>query len=94
MASSIPSQIRAVDPFASFNSNTVNKLTEMITRGSNGLTDYNALQVTSDSTAPLTQCVVSTGTIYKDDVMIDMTDPHVVDFTDSSHYVSFGTGFE
>lgn len=93
MASSIPSQTRAVDPFASFNSNTVNQLTEMITRGENGLTDYNALQVAPDSTAPFTQAVVSIGTIYKDDVMITLTQPHVVNFADPDHYVSFGGGF-
>ena len=93
MASSIPNQTRAVDPFASYNSSTVNQLTEMVTRGENGLTDYNALQVTSDSTAPFTQSVVSVGTIYKDDVMVTLTAPHVVDFTDPLHYVSFGAGF-
>jgi len=93
MASSTPSQTRAVDPFASFNSNTVNQLTEMITRGENGLTDYNAMQVISDSTSPFTQAVVTPGTIYKDDVMITFTAPHVVNFTDPEHYVSFGSGW-
>jgi len=93
MASSIPVQTRAVDPFASFNSNTVNQLTEMITRGQDGLTDYNALQVISDSTSPNTQLLVTTGTVYKDDVMITLTQQHVVNFADPLHYVSFGGGF-
>lgn len=93
MASAAPSQSRVVDPFASFNSNSVNELTHMITRGDDGLTDYNALQVTSDSTAPFTQSIVSTGTVYKDDVLITMESQHVVDFEDSNHYVSFGGGF-
>jgi len=93
MASATPIQKRTVDPFASYNSNTVNQLTEMITKGNNGLTDYNAIQVSTDSTAPLTQSIVSVGTIYKDDVMITLTAEHVVDFEDPQHYVSFGTGF-
>lgn len=93
MASSIPTQTRAVDPFASFNSNTVNALTKIVTRGDDGLTDYNALQVTADSTSPYTQAVVGVGTVYKDDVMVSITSPHTVNFEDSDHYASFGTGF-
>ncbi len=93
MASAIPSQERTVDPFASYNSNTVNQLTEMITKGDNGLTEYNGIQVSADSTSPYTQSIVSVGTIYKDDVMVTLTSSHTVNFEDSNHYVSFGTGF-
>lgn len=93
MASAVPSQTRVIDPFSSFNSDTVNQLTQMITRGNNALTDYNSLQVRADSIAPFTQSVVSPGSIYKDDVLITMDGTHTVDFTDSDHYVSFGGGF-
>ncbi len=93
MASSIPSQNRAIDPFASYNSDTVNQLTEMISKGNDGLTEYNALQVSIDSTSPYTQSILSTGTMYKDDVMITLTSSHVVNFEDPDHYISFGTGF-
>ena len=46
MASNIPEQTRVVDPFASFNSDTVNQLTKMITQGDNGLTTTKGLDVT------------------------------------------------
>jgi hypothetical protein len=93
MASSIPTQTRAVDPFASFNSDTVNQLTDIIARGNNGLTDYNSIQVGIDTGTPFTQSIVSTGSIFKDNVFITLTAQHTVDFTDSQHYVSFGSGF-
>jgi len=94
MASNTPEQTRVVDPFASFNSDTVNQLTKMITQGDNGLTTTKGLDVTSDSTSPLTTVVVSTGTAYMDDVLITITNDHLVDFTDSNNYISFGTGFD
>jgi hypothetical protein len=92
MASSVPTQERAVDPFASYNSNTVNRLTRMITRGIDGLANYNSLQVTSDSTSPLSAVVLSDGVIFKDDVLLTMTADHTVDFYDSQHYFNTGTG--
>jgi len=94
MASNIPEQIRAVDPFASYNSNTVNQLTRMATNGQNALKSYPGLNVIEDSTSPTTQVVVTPGTIYMDDVLISVTENHTVDFTDPTHYVAFGTGFD
>ena len=90
MASNTPEQTRVVDPFASFNSDTVNQLTKMITQGDNGLTTTKGLDVTSDSTSPTTTVVVSTGTAYMDDVLITITSDHLVDFTDSNNYIAFG----
>ena len=94
MASSIPAQTRAVDPFASFNSDTVNKLTRMITNGSDGLTTKDGLDVISDSTSPTTTVIVNTGSVYMDDVLITITDEFSVDFTDSNNYIAFGSGFD
>lgn len=88
MASSIPAQTRAVDPFASFDSNTVNQLTRMVSRGVNGLTSQNSLDVIADTTSPLDHVIVNPGTLYKDDVLITITNQWTVDFTDSDHYVS------
>jgi hypothetical protein len=92
MASSIPSQDRAVDPFASFNSNIVNQLTRMVTRGTNGLSDYNSLQ-TADATSMIdatstSEIDISAGVVFKDDVLITITNSHTVDFNDPDHYLN------
>ena len=92
--SSIPSQVRHVDPFASYNSDTINKLTQMITRGKDGITTKNDLDVILDSTSPTTVVDVTPGFIYKDDLLIELTATTQVDFTDSNCYVTFGTGFD
>jgi len=85
MASSYPEQVRTVDPFASYNSNVVNQLTGIVTRGSNALDYYNSLQVVpNDSTSIL----VEPGIIYKDDMLIEITSQFIVDFTDPNHYIT------
>lgn len=88
MASSIPEQIRTVDPYASYNSNVVNQLTGIVTRGSNGLDICNSLQVVPDSTSAIDHVAVLPGIIYKDDMLIEITSQFRVDFTDPDHYVS------
>jgi len=87
MASSTPVQSRAVDPYASYNSNIVNQLTGIVNRGSNVLDYDNSLQVVTDSTAT-DSLIVLPGIIYKDDMLIHITSQHTVDFTDPTHYVS------
>ena len=83
MASSIPDQDRMVDPFASYNSNEVNRLTEMVGLGENGIITYPSLQVSvNDSTS----VIVSEGYVLKDDVLIKITSPHIVSFYDADHY--------
>ena len=88
MASSIPEQIRTVDPYASYNSNVVNQLTGIVTRGSDGLDICNSLQVVPDTTSALDHVAVLPGIIYKDDMLIEVTSQFRVDFTDPEHYVS------
>ena len=83
MASSIPTQERMVDPFASYNSNEVNRLTETVGLGDNGIITYPSLQVSiNDSTS----VIVSEGYVLKDDVLIKITSPHIVSFYDTDHY--------
>lgn len=94
MASNIPDQTRVVDPFASFNSDTVNKLTRMITQGNDGLTTTTGLDVIPDSTSPTTTVVVTPGSVYMDDVLITINSDFPVDFTDSDNYIAFGSGFD
>lgn len=85
MASTIPSQERVVDPFASYNSNVVNRLTEIVTRSDEGMLTQGALQViASDSTTVVAQ----TGYAVKDDVLIRLTQTHTVDFADEDQWES------
>jgi len=88
MASTVPTQERIVDPFASYNSNVVNKITQIVTQNSDGLLTTNSLQVTLDSTSPVDTVVVSAGFIVKDDVLISITQNHSVDFNDPDQYVT------
>ena len=93
MASNTPSQIRAVDPFSSYNSDTVNKLTRMKTFGQDVLATANGCNIIIDSTSD-TQVILLPGAAYKDNVLIEVLSQHIVDFTDPDHYYSFGTGFD
>lgn len=92
---SIPTQVRAVDPFASYNSDTVNKLTRMLTYGDalDGLSRRGACEVILDSTSS-TRVIVTPGDVYKDDVWISITNEHAVDFTEANEYYNFDTGFD
>lgn len=74
MSGIIPAQDRAVDPFASYNSNAVNRLTNMMTRGNRGVVTVYDLQVTIDSTSPTDTVVISGGYCFKDDVLIEVTE--------------------
>ena len=93
MASSIPSQTRAVDPFASYNSNSVNMLSRMFTYGQDGLSTSLSCDVIADATSN-TEAVVQPGFVFKDDVWIHISAQHTVDFTDSDHYYNFDSGFD
>lgn len=96
MAASIPSQVRTVDPFASYNSDTVNKLTKMVTYDEEGLAKINDLRVTDALDATSTAVFISTGYAYKDQVLIDVTARGKVDFNTADHYYDWdspGLGF-
>jgi hypothetical protein len=89
MPSTIPEQYRAVDPFASYNSNTVNQLTEMRSRAENVLDIPCGLDVVADATSTST-VNVKPGYVFKDDMMIYVSEEHDVDFLDfTNQYVSF-----
>ena len=51
MASTIPNQERVVDPFASYNSNVVNKITEIVTHNEVGMLTVSSMEVVQDSTS-------------------------------------------
>lgn len=88
MANIIPLQERAVDPFSSFYSNTVNRLTELVTHDEEGLLTVQSLNVTLDTTSPASVVVVSPGYVVKDDVLIKVMAPHYVDFLDDDNWVT------
>lgn len=97
MAASIPSQERTVDPFASYNSNTVNDHTKMVTYDEEGMANINSLRVTDAMDATSTAVFVSTGFTYKDAVLIQMTSQGTVDFNTADHYYDWnspGLGFD
>jgi len=86
-----PSQLRNIDPFASYNSNAVNTLTRMITRGSNCIFGVGSLDVSISDGRTLT---LSTGKCFKDDVLIEITSEFTIDVTDSSFYSNGSFSYE
>lgn len=83
-----PNQTRHIDPFSNYNSNTVNSLTKMITRGTDCLHSSHALDIISDSTSPTDNIIITTGEFFKDDVLISVDENFTVDMTDTSFYIS------
>jgi len=88
MSLEYPQQERAIDSYASYNSNVVNRLTRMITRGKNCLHGTHAIDVYLNPAEPLTQVIVSEGEAFKDDVLIAITQDHNVDMSHSDYYVN------
>lgn len=90
--SQYPNQVRTVDPFATYNSDTVNKLTRMKTHGEDAIENYMACRGTivyPDATS----IIISSGVIYKDDVRIELTDDTIIDFGNADFYFNFTLGF-
>lgn len=88
MSNIYPQQTRQIDPFSSYNSNIVNALTRMITNGENCIYSSHAIDVTLDSTSPLTTVVVGTGRCFKDDVIINIDEEFRVDLEDGHFYLT------
>jgi len=84
--SQYPTQTRAVDPFASYDSDTVNTLTRMATQGEDLLFSPRGMDVIEDSTSPNDYVNVTVGSCFKDDVWIQITAEHQVDFNNALHY--------
>ncbi len=85
MADIYPEQTRAIDPYSSYNSNVVNKLTRIVTRGEDALHSSHALNILR-----LTNTTVNllTGVAFVDDVYIQITATKVIDLTDADYYFS------
>jgi len=68
----IPTQIRAVDPHSSYNSDNVNRITRIITDGVDSVAQDIDLLPSKYSNTSIS---VTSGVCVKDDVMIQLTDP-------------------
>ena len=88
MGNIIPDQTRTIDPYSSYNSNIVNQLTRMVSKGENCIFGVNSINLTIDSTASQTNLILSTGLCFKDDVIIEITDPFTIDMHDSDFYLT------
>ena len=83
MSNIYPIQERAIDAFSSYNSNIVNRLTRIVTRGTDALHSSHAMDVTrTDST----HVQVIPGVAFVDDVYIQITTAHDVDLEDEDYY--------
>ncbi len=82
----IQSQIRAVDPFASYNSNVVSRLTRVLTRNINCIHQQTDFDVTLNTTFPTTQLDIAPGILFISDILIEVTAPFTVDFMDADFY--------
>lgn len=80
----VPTQERAVDPFSSFDSDNVNRLTRIQTLGKNVI--ISGLGVTADATSNV-QLNMDAGIMVKDDVLIDIKTPTQLRIDDPNDYI-------
>jgi len=83
MGNPVPSQIRSVDPYASYDSNVVNKLTRIVSNGENILLSPSPIDVSSISA---TTVKAEAGKAIMQDVLIEIQDI-VVDLADIDFYI-------
>jgi hypothetical protein len=83
MGNPIPTQIRSIDSFASYNSNIANRLTRIITDGLDCLLQPSPIEVEEiDSTS----VIVTSGKCVKDDVLIEIQSLNI-DLDDSDFFI-------
>lgn len=87
--SNIPTQIRTVDPYSSYNSNIVNQLTRMVSRNTNCISgSADSLNISVDPITPLFGLILSSGICFKDDVIIELPSSFNIDMRDVDFYLS------
>jgi hypothetical protein len=94
MAIQIPTQVRTVDPFASYNSNIVNKLTRMVGKGDRGLLYENAMDVTIDSTDSDSYVVVKPGIAIHDEMLIHFTSEFRLHMRDPEYVIGSASAMD
>lgn len=90
----IPAQRRTVDPFSSYHSDNVNKLTRILTSGRDVIVRDTHLFASIGSTSSLVH--ISDGYAVKDDLMLEIKDGSesgfsVIDLTDPLNYIASST---
>ena len=81
----IPEQSRAIDPFASYYSNSLNSaLTKLVTANQNCLFSANTIEVTTDYNLEFD---ISPGICIKDNVTIEITDAFTCDISDPAFFL-------
>jgi len=93
MVNIYPSVTTTVSPYSEYNSNIVNRLTRMVTLGTNCIKGTHSCEVTIDSTALTTCLVVSTGTFFKDDCIHSIDSNFTVDMSEEDFYVDSSGGY-
>jgi hypothetical protein len=78
------SQIRAVDPHSSYNSDNVNRITRIVTSGNDAISRDTLLQPSKNTT---TSIKITAGICVKDDVMIQLENDEYIDITDDTNFV-------
>ncbi len=84
MANPVPTQVRAIDPYASYNSDVANRLTRIVTDGTDCLLYPTPIDVVTIDSENIT---ITGGKCVKDDVLIE-TQSISLDFSDSTSYIS------
>ena len=84
-----PPQQRAVDPYSSYNSDNVNKLTRILSQGYDVVAQ--GLSVVRDATSNVT-ITLTGGVCTKDDVMINVMDDTVLNIHDSTCFFDSAVG--
>lgn len=88
MSNTIPIQVRSIDPYSSYNSNVVNQLTRIISRGVDCLDHIHAINVSLDLDNVTSGLIISPGQCYKDDVIVQITEEFDVDMSDKDFYLN------
>ena len=88
MGNPVPSQIRSVDPYSSYNSDVVNKLTRIISDGENILLSPSPIDVSLINT---TTVKALEGKAIVQDVLIEIQDINV-DLADADFYIDSSGG--
>ncbi len=82
-----PSQLRTIDPYAPVDAELFNRLTRLISNSSDCIVHNDPIVVSKTNNITVS---LSVGHCIKDDVLIQITSPFVIDVTSSEFYTEFG----
>jgi hypothetical protein len=88
MGNPVPNQLRAVDPYASYDSAEINKITRTVSGGKDVILDSKPVTFTLYDSTKINALA---GNLIKDDVYIEL-DNSIIDFTDVDFYVNSSGG--